>query len=239
MSAVFLPLGTTHVLFRARGPTDFLYLGTSVTSPTVETEVVRLPVTTDLANPVQTNSIYKGEVHTVSVVLNRLDYSSYGMVKNGGDGLLRREDTTKESGQLTVPVHDLELLLLFDVPQPTAGFVPLGRMYYSVEPVAFRETTENSRLLEAGIVFKCFPLPRLLPVDAPKKPASLYNREEYELLLNPLLQERNDFQPAVLFGIKTLISAVKEGATKPGCPLRRGKRVLSLFSEDPEDWLRE
>lgn len=237
MSAAFLPLGPTEHFIKPRKELGWFYLGTSVTSPTKEAEQIRTPVNTDLLGPVQQNSIYHNEIHTVTTVLNRLDYLVYEKLNGAWFGPHKREDEIKHAGQLSIPVHDFQLLMVYN-PDPeqdakTFAYIPQGRMYYSVEPVSFRETTENSRLLEVGIVFRCYPLYRFRKEKPQPITSSERMRKDIERALNPLTESEGT-DPLTAIAFRTITEVTSK--SKPGCPLIRGTRVLSLYTENPEDW---
>lgn len=168
MPSVFHGLGAADHYVRGRikaevpsGEPEWLYLGTSVLCPEVEAEVVASPVLCDYNAPVPLNLIYHGEWHQVVTTINRLNYLTYNRVRAKGrpGPSLVRSDNLKDLGKWILNYDDYELLLRWrpTAPSPAADDTPLGRMYYSAKLKHYRETTENNRVLEASLLFECYP----------------------------------------------------------------------------------
>lgn len=144
---------------------EWLYLGTSVLAPLIDVEMVTTPVLCDFNAPVPLNRIYHGELHKVTTTLNRLNYVTYNRIRAKlipGRFGVRRIDSMKKMGQWVINVDDWELLLRWHPTSPPTvpadNSTPQGRMYYSAKLAAYRETTENNRLLESTLLFECIPL---------------------------------------------------------------------------------
>lgn len=266
MAAAFLPYGTIHHFIRARWDSGdgrkVYYLGSSVTSPIIDTEKITTPVFTDVLTKIPTTNLYHGEIHTVTVTLNVVDYFVYAILRGRGVPNLRREDTDEFWGSPTIGIEDFELLLL-NSPTHTenlGSFIPSGRLYYSVEPQTFRETTENTRLLELTVVFRCLPILRVIEEKEKKqeKPIKEGSTKEQRDEYNRWAQEAIDL-PGSLAG-QGLLGTIEKAATSilptglPGSsvnrvesdpkkftnksPLRKGHRIASLYTEVPSEWFR-
>jgi hypothetical protein len=169
--AIFHQVGSVdhYVRFR-RKETDnqtpsWLYLGTAVLSPEADATVFVVPWTADFNAPVPVNEVFCGESHDVLTTVNRLNYDTYNRVRSRNTSAagspVVRTDSLASLGKLIRGVDDFELLLKFNPINPAdavAHTSPAGRMYYSARLTNYRETEENTRLVEASLVLYCIPL---------------------------------------------------------------------------------
>lgn len=166
MAAKEHALGTIHHFVRFRGEAAALYLGTAEVTPLVDGEPMLLEVKNDLAGrQLGIQDVDDGERHTVSTVINRFDFTTWKRVSDRyyhlGTVASRGLDDKNKRGSLIRGIGDFQLILLYDFtavapthPLATAE-QPVGRLYYSANPVVWKEDPSATRVMAIPVSFRC------------------------------------------------------------------------------------
>lgn len=149
-----------YIRNRVAGVTNnnWLYLGTAVSAPEFEIKPAYINIMNDLGGrSVPFQKVKDGEQWIVTSTLNRFDYSNYNQLKvnttqtaniAAGESIVR--------GRLYLASDDYMALFIFNYKNTVAdiGNMPAGRMFYSMTPLAFRESTVGTRVNEVTIVME-------------------------------------------------------------------------------------
>lgn len=138
------------------------YLGSAVVAPEVEAEFVHTPFVADYNAPDAFQVVFNSERHRVTGTLNRVNWRTYGRLRNqligAGSDIVR----AFAGGSLVLASHDVMLYVRRALPNISAAFIPdaqsRGRIYYSAMLTDYHETTANGRVHEATVLFDCRPL---------------------------------------------------------------------------------
>jgi hypothetical protein len=200
MADFFAP-GAIELYFLSRDnasqTSGWRFLGTAVTAPEIEAQIISTPFTSDLLGPTPFQDIFNNEIHKVTAVINRLNFNNWRymrMMYESGQNVRSFSPTVSSSdstanrrgiGQPMLHNLDCTLLLKSAAASNTDLVTPVGvtksRRYFSVILKDYHETTINSRVQEVSVVFECHPyltiteLPPLNSAGATRriKPTSL------------------------------------------------------------------
>jgi hypothetical protein len=148
-----------HVRFAGEGAS---YLGTCVVTPEYEGIPSYIPIMNDLAGrSVPMANLYDGEIHRVSMVMNRFDYVVYRRLRDqpshqlpgAGAGIDYRYDR----GTIVTGRFDVQLIFANSFYGSTNNNVnsPVGRMYYTTLLNGYKESSAGTRVTEIALLFEC------------------------------------------------------------------------------------
>jgi len=156
--ADFYAAGPCDLYIRQRGLAQFYYLGTALSSPIIDTKRLHKDLTCDRSGLAAWQKLNLSETHIVTVALNRVDYTSLNRLRTSQP---TESSYTPTTGKLSLNTKDFLLFLNYpfaadgSIPPPPSA--PVGRLYYSAYPQAFREADPN-RSRETTVSFECNPL---------------------------------------------------------------------------------
>lgn len=168
MAAIFGTYGPIDLYLKPRinGSlhASFLYLGTCEVSPEVEIDRRYNPVFNDLGGrKVQTVDVYDGEVHQLSLTVNRLDHLVWNLLKSPGNApnLTTATGETIARGVVFTGYNDFQFLMVNTYSGGTgdpSGTIPPGRLYYSTKLLNARETGQGTRVNTVSLLLEALPL---------------------------------------------------------------------------------
>lgn len=175
MPADFFPQGEIAVFVSIRSPIVginfafsapvFRYLGTAVTSPRIDAAIVYKDYAGDKVAPGPFQKLLQTEQHLVTMVLNRVNHTTWNRLKTMGNFNTGSEVVRDvPAGKLVLGSLDVGLFLKpLLASAPTPVFNPTdaatGRLYYSATLLKWDEDAP-SRVQELGVQFECNPLPK-------------------------------------------------------------------------------
>ena len=162
----FTPGAIDHwIVFRQSGSQTAYgspaYLGTAVTAPETEGQQKYIDIFNDLGGrSVPFQLVEDGCEITVATTLNRYDNGIYATCRNminTVNGSIAGIDSVLTRGQLVQGQFDFQLWLV-DRLLYVNNVNPCGRIMFSSELAAFKESTAGTRVREVGLAFRCTPL---------------------------------------------------------------------------------
>ncbi len=188
--ANFYDPGAVDIYFKPRttnySGAGFLYLGSAVTAPDIEAEIVVAPFTCDLTGSAPFQLILEHEMHEVTATLNRLNFVNWQFLKTRFQvtpSTIRNTEilesfptttlsSTLDRGSIGQPILenlDCQVYISYSNNR-TVGFNPpdgatKNRLYYSAYLRNYQETTVNNRVEEISIILSCYPLYKVIVLD--------------------------------------------------------------------------
>jgi hypothetical protein len=151
--------GAAGAALASAAGTDWKYLGAAVTFPTVEEQVLHRELKCDRSGDAPWQEVSAGEVHVVTTVMSRLNFSTLRLLRGVPDPAAY----APKIGKLVRNSKDFELFVRYALPNDVTVRVPppagaaKGRLYYSAS-LEMSRLQHPSRVQEVGLIFKCVPL---------------------------------------------------------------------------------
>ncbi len=137
---------------------SWVFLGTCVTAPEVESITTLTPIMSDLLAPAPIQLVLNSEQHIVTATLNRINFLNYNYLVDGLEGSGQGGYREFLPGQLQIYAKDVLLFLQYTNTLNIPDGATKGRLYYSSVLTDYHETTVNSRIQESTIIMQCNPL---------------------------------------------------------------------------------
>ena len=156
MPTAFRALGPIEHWVRPFGSSQFLYLGTAVTSPSLREGDAFLPIMNDIGGrSVETQTVRDRRKSVIVTTLNRFNWVTYSTIK--GMAGLNFNETYASHGVPVLGVSDLDLLMVFSFgPAFSAVDTPNGRLYFGTVLKDWEENSVGSRVVELTLHFESF-----------------------------------------------------------------------------------